>query len=80
MIEATSNLHPSSSLRRKAQFDAVKSMEYDVAIVGGGISGARTFHELSSKGYRVLLLDRGDFAGARSDLAVLRELEHQLTR
>ena len=25
-------------------------------------------------------LDRGDFAGARSDLAVLRELEHQLTR
>jgi len=25
-------------------------------------------------------LDRGDFAGARSDLAILRELEHQLTR
>lgn len=35
---------------------------YDVAILGAGISGARLFHELNAQGYRVLLLDRGDFA------------------
>lgn len=36
--------------------------EVDVAIVGGGINGACTFHELARAGYRVLLIDRGDFA------------------
>jgi glycerol-3-phosphate dehydrogenase len=52
-------------LREKA-FNEVDRSHYDVAIFGGGISGARLFHELCRHGHRVLLLDRGDFAGGTS--------------
>jgi glycerol-3-phosphate dehydrogenase len=48
---------------RKNAFRAADGAHYDVAIFGAGISGARIFHELCRHGYRVLLLDRGDFAG-----------------
>ncbi len=37
-----------------------------MAILGAGISGARIFHELARAGYRVLLLDHGDFGGGTS--------------
>jgi glycerol-3-phosphate dehydrogenase len=39
---------------------------FDVAIVGGGISGAAAFHYLSAAGYRVLLLEKEDFAAGSS--------------
>ena len=52
--------------RRGRSFRAVDGEQYDVAIIGAGISGARIFHELCRCGYRVLLLDRGDFAGGTS--------------
>jgi glycerol-3-phosphate dehydrogenase len=48
---------------RRSAFRAVDGGHYDVAIFGAGLSGARIFHELCRHGYRVLLLDRGDFAG-----------------
>lgn len=48
---------------RRNAFRAADGAHYDVAIFGAGISGARIFHELCRHGYRVLLLDRGDFAG-----------------
>jgi glycerol-3-phosphate dehydrogenase len=51
---------------RKASFRAVNGAHFDVAILGAGISGARIFHELSRCGYRVLLMDRGDFASGTS--------------
>lgn len=40
--------------------------EFDVAIVGGGVSGAAVYRELCARGYRVLLVDRGDFASGTS--------------
>lgn len=49
--------------KRRSAFRAADGAHYDVAIFGAGISGARIFHELCRHGYRVLLLDRGDFAG-----------------
>jgi len=39
---------------------------FDVAIIGGGINGACTYDHLCRAGYSVLLLDKGDFAGATS--------------
>ena len=45
--------------------------EVDVAIVGGGINGASLYHELSAEGYRVLLVDRGDFAAGTSQASAM---------
>jgi len=42
------------------------SAEYDVAIVGGGINGAVSAAALSSRGYKVLLVDEKDFGGVTS--------------
>jgi glycerol-3-phosphate dehydrogenase len=57
---------PVANNRRAATFRAVDGADYDVAILGAGISGARIFHELARRGYRVLLLDKGDFASGTS--------------
>jgi glycerol-3-phosphate dehydrogenase len=45
--------------------------EFDVAVVGGGINGASVYHELAAAGYRVLLVDRADFAGATSQASAM---------
>jgi len=39
---------------------------YDVAVIGGGIAGACVAWDASLRGLRVILLDRGDFAGEAS--------------
>lgn len=52
--------------QRRDAFKAADGAHYDVAVFGAGISGSRIFHELARHGYRVLLLDRGDFAGGTS--------------
>lgn len=36
--------------------------DYDVVIVGGGVCGAAAARALTQRGYRILLLERGDFA------------------
>jgi glycerol-3-phosphate dehydrogenase len=43
-------------LRRLAEVE-----DLDLLIIGGGISGAPVYHELSRRGFRVALVDRGDF-------------------
>jgi glycerol-3-phosphate dehydrogenase len=45
--------------------------EFDVAVVGGGINGASVFHELTAAGYRVLLVDSGDFGGGTSQASTM---------
>src|SRR5690606_7342271 len=39
---------------------------YDVAIIGGGINGTSTAVELSKRGYKVALIERGDFGSGSS--------------
>ncbi|MES2660200.1 MAG: FAD-dependent oxidoreductase [Verrucomicrobiota bacterium] len=51
---------------RRDAFRSVNGNAYDVAIIGAGISGSRIFHQLCQQGYRVLLIDRGDFASGTS--------------
>ncbi len=39
---------------------------YDLLIIGGGINGAAIAREASLNGLKVLLVDKGDLAGATS--------------
>ncbi len=56
---------------RKKQLDAIEQTDFDVVIVGGGISGAAVFHHLALEGFRVLLIDKGDFAGGTSQSSAM---------
>lgn len=51
---------------RIASWDTVLTSVYDAAVIGGGINGASVYAELCRRGYRVLLVDRGDFGGGTS--------------
>ncbi len=50
----------------RSQALAAADEAFDVAIVGAGINGAAVYRELCRAGYRVLLVDRGDFASGTS--------------
>src|ERR1700694_3338525 len=51
---------------RATNLDRLGSTVFDVLILGGGINGAVSAAALSSRGARVALIDRGDFAGETS--------------
>ncbi|HEV7475180.1 MAG TPA: FAD-dependent oxidoreductase, partial [Pyrinomonadaceae bacterium] len=61
---------PALDLRR-SECDTVTHTLFDVAIIGSGISGACLFHHLCSQGYRVLLVDKADFAGGSSQSSAM---------
>lgn len=48
------------------QTDSNKIEQFDVAVIGGGINGAVSAAALSGAGLRVLVLEKGDFAGFTS--------------
>ncbi|HEX9674111.1 MAG TPA: FAD-dependent oxidoreductase [Burkholderiales bacterium] len=59
-------------LERRATFrDAVANSVFDVAVIGGGINGASAYAELCRRGYRALLIDRGDFGGGSSQSSAM---------
>ncbi|HPL18892.1 MAG TPA: FAD-dependent oxidoreductase, partial [Spirochaetota bacterium] len=39
---------------------------FDLAIIGGGITGAAVAYDAAARGYSVALLEKGDFGGATS--------------
>lgn len=43
-----------------------ENTDFDVVIIGGGINGSCLFDTLSRKGYKILLLDKSDFASGTS--------------
>ncbi|MFH0782046.1 MAG: glycerol-3-phosphate dehydrogenase/oxidase [Pseudomonadota bacterium] len=47
-------------------FNQLQSAKFDLVVVGGGIHGATVAYEASRAGYRVALLEKGDFAGSTS--------------
>ena len=57
--------------RRADSWEEATGDDFDVAIIGGGISGASVYAQLCRRGYRVLLLDRGDFAGGTSQASAM---------
>lgn len=51
----------------RTMLSELNGTNYDVAIVGGGINGCAISHVLSAEGYKVLVVDKDDFAsGATS--------------
>ncbi len=52
--------------RARMLAEIIARPEFDVVVIGGGITGAGTFRDLSLQGLRVLLVERGDFASGAS--------------
>ncbi|EMJ89582.1 glycerol-3-phosphate dehydrogenase/oxidase [Leptospira meyeri] len=46
--------------------DSYNGEEFDVTIIGGGITGATLAYEAASRGYTVALIEKKDFGGATS--------------
>lgn len=56
---------------REKQTETVEQNIFDITIIGGGISGAVIFRCLAERGFRVLLLEKGDFAGGTSQSSAM---------
>ena len=56
---------------RENSWDKVDQSVFDVAIVGAGINGACLYDHLCRAGYRVLLIDQGDFASGTSQSSAM---------
>ncbi|HPQ99425.1 MAG: FAD-dependent oxidoreductase [Saprospiraceae bacterium] len=73
-------------LERKEQLNVATRTEYDLCIIGAGASGAGVALDASLRGFRVLLIDRGDFGGATSSKSTklihggVRYLEQAFTK
>ena len=48
-----------SNVNRKEQLQKAAQMSYDLVVVGGGITGAGIALDASSRGMKVLLLEKG---------------------
>src|SRR5437764_6280870 len=66
----------------KRTVEALTDGVFDLLVLGGGITGAGVALDAALRGYRVALVDRGDFAGGTSSVSSklahggLRYLEH----
>jgi glycerol-3-phosphate dehydrogenase len=66
----------------KRQIDALRNQSFDLLVLGGGITGAGVALDAVLRGYRVALIDKGDFASGTSSVSSklvhggLRYLEH----
>src|SRR5712691_3493049 len=66
----------------KRWVDALREGAWDLLILGGGITGAGVALDAASRGFRVALIDKGDFASGTSSVSSklihggLRYLEH----
>ena len=47
----------------RSELSELSDKSYDVIVVGAGINGAGAAQQLVADGYRVLIIDKGDFAG-----------------
>src|SRR5438034_10497451 len=66
----------------KRNLDALTRETFDLLILGGGITGAGVAFDAATRGWRVALIDKGDFASGTSSVSSklvhggLRYLEH----
>lgn len=74
---------------RESQIERLKSEQFDLAIIGGGITGAGIALDAASRGLRVALVEKSDFASGTSSrstklihggLRYLAQLRFRLTR
>ncbi|GAA4892174.1 glycerol-3-phosphate dehydrogenase [Flaviramulus aquimarinus] len=78
-----------SILNRQAQIERLLTSNFDLAIIGGGITGAGIALEAASRGLKVCLIEKHDFASGTSNkstklihggLRYLKQLEIGLVR
>jgi len=55
-----------SAFNREATKKVLSSEEYDLLIIGGGITGAGIALDASSRGMKVALVEKNDFASGTS--------------
>ena len=55
-----------SNLDREQTIKNLKQPEFDLVVIGGGITGAGIALDASSRGLNVALLEKGDFASGTS--------------
>jgi glycerol-3-phosphate dehydrogenase len=53
-------------LSRESAIEAISQERFDVAVIGGGITGAGVALDAASRGYSVALLEKADFASGTS--------------
>src|SRR5260370_40106701 len=54
------------ALDRTAMAARLRAETFDLAVIGGGINGTAIARDAAMRGLKVVLLERGDFAGATS--------------
>ena len=57
---------PSQPFDRSSALQNLENSEFDMVVVGGGITGAGVALDAASRGLRVALLERDDFASGTS--------------
>ena len=57
---------PFSNLNRKKTTKEIAKAKYDLVVIGGGITGGGIALDAASRGLKVLLLEKGDFASGTS--------------
>ncbi|MEM8907549.1 MAG: FAD-dependent oxidoreductase, partial [Bacteroidota bacterium] len=82
-------MNPLSSLQRPALLEQLSSQAYDLVVIGGGITGAGIALDASSRGLKVALVEKNDFASGTSSrstklihggLRYLKQFEINLVR
>jgi glycerol-3-phosphate dehydrogenase len=66
VAETPARPDPANPLDRESALARMRSEEFDLAIIGGGINGAAVARDGALRGLSVALIERGDFAGATS--------------
>ena len=90
MIEKTQNTASRFSvLDRKKQLNSIQTSIFDLVIIGGGVTGAGIALDASSRGLKVCLIEKNDFASGTSNkstklihggLRYLKQFEISLVR
>src|SRR5262244_2785485 len=64
--ESATNPPELSMLTRRANLDRMSREEFDIVVIGGGITGAGVALDAALRGLRVALVERRDFASGTS--------------
>ena len=55
-----------TNMKRRNNIESLQQKDFDLLIIGGGITGAGILLEAATRGYSCLLLGKGDFASGTS--------------
>ncbi len=66
VLEIEANQKMIVTERRKADIERAINERFDVVIIGGGITGAGALLEATSRGYKAVLVEKGDFSSGTS--------------